>query len=74
MVYCNYNCIDVAYYLIRRKAVQQGVPFDEIASEFWHRLSFLIHRQILRNILNRYQRVSFQHTEEKKIEKEEDET
>ena len=74
MGYCSDNCKDVAYYLIRRKAVQKGVPFTEIASEFWHRLSFLIHRQISRNILNRYRRVSFQHDEEKDKKKEKDKT
>ncbi len=66
------NCKDVANYLIARKTIQKGVPFTETASEFWHNLSFLIHRQVSRNILNRYRRVSYQHDEEDG-EKEEDE-
>ena len=64
MGYCSDSCKDVAYYLIARKAIQKGVPFTETASEFWQNLSFLIHRQVSRNILNRYRRVSYQHGEE----------
>jgi hypothetical protein len=72
MGYCSENCKDVAYYLIARKAIQKGVPFAETASEFWHRLSFLIHRQVSRNIINRYRRVSYKHGEEAEKEEEED--
>jgi hypothetical protein len=72
MGYSSDSCKDVAHYLIARKAIQKGVPFAEIASEFWHRLSFLIHRQVSRNILNRYRRVSYQHGEEDDEEEEED--
>jgi hypothetical protein len=71
MGYCSENCKDVAYYLIARKSIQKGVPFAETASEFWHRLSFLIHQQVSRNTLNRYRRVSYNHSEE--VEKEEEE-
>ena len=73
MGYCSENCKDVAYYLIARKTVQNGVPFAETASEFWHRLSFLIHQQVSRNILNRYRRVSYNHDEEAEKEEEEEE-
>jgi hypothetical protein len=41
-----------------------GVPFSEAASEFWYTLSFLIHRQVARNTLNRYRRVAYQEEEE----------
>jgi hypothetical protein len=74
MGYCSENCKDVAYYLIARKTIQKGVPFAETASEFWHRLSFLIHRQVSQNILNRYRRVSYQHGEEDEKEEEEEKT
>ena len=74
MGYCSDNCKDVAYYLIARKSIQKGVPFAETASEFWHRLSFLIHRQVSRNILNRYRRVSYNHSEEAEKEEEEEKT
>ena len=74
MGYCSDNCKDVAYYLIARKAIQKGVPFAETASEFWHRLSFLIHRQVSQNIINRYRRVGFNHDEEAEKEEEEEKT
>ena len=73
MGYCSENCKEVAYYLIARKSIQKGVPFVETASEFWHRLSFLIHQQVSRNILNRYRRVSYNHSEEAEEEEEEKE-
>ena len=73
MGYCSDNCKDVAYYVIARKATQKGVPFAETASEFWHRLSFLIHQQVSRNTLNRYRRVSYNHSEEAEKEEEEEE-
>ena len=74
MGYCSENCKDVAYYLIARKSIQKGVPFAETASEFWHRLSFRIHQQVSRNILNRYRRVSYNHGEEPQEEEEEEKT
>jgi len=73
MGYCSENCKDVAYYLIARKSIQKGVPFAETASEFWHRLSFRIHQQVSRNILNRYRRVSYNHGEEAHEKEEEEE-
>ena len=71
MGYSSDGCKNVANYLIARKAIQKGIPFAETATEFWHRLSFLIHRQVSRNILNRYRRVSYQHGEEDEGEEEE---
>ncbi len=71
MGYCSDNCKELAYYLIGQKANHLGVPFSEAASEFWHTLSFLIHRQVARNILNRFRRVTFKHEEEEEDEKEE---
>ena len=64
MGYCSDNCKELAYYLIGQKANQQGVPFAEAASEFWYTLSFLIHRQVARNTINRYRRVTYKHEEE----------
>ena len=65
MGYSSDGCKNVANYLIALKTIQKGIPFAETATaEFWHRLSFLIHRQVSRNILNRYRRVSYQHGEE----------
>jgi hypothetical protein len=70
MGYCSDNCKELAYYLIGQKANQQGVPFAEAASEFWYTLSFLIHRQVARNTINRYRRVTYQHEEERNDESE----
>ena len=73
MGYSSDNCKDVANYLIARQAIQKGVPFAEASSVFWHKLSFLIHRQVSRNILNRYRRMSYQHDEEEIDEEDEEE-
>ena len=70
MGYCSENCKDLAYYLIGQRAYQKGVPFPEAASEFWYTLSFLIHRQVARNTINRYRRVAHQHEEEGNDEEE----
>ncbi len=53
------NCRDLAYYLIGQKAVHKGIAFAEVAALFWQSLSFRVHRQVSRNILNRYRRVHY---------------
>ena len=44
-------------YLIGQRAIHKGMSFAESASLFWHKWSFIIHRENARNILTRYRTI-----------------
>lgn len=48
---------DFFNHLIGQRAIHKGISFAESAALFWHKWSFLIHRENARNILTRYKTI-----------------